>query len=70
MSRRARVRRRGGRARGGDRLPARGTARIPAPRPTAAPARPGTRGSAGDWVLLPGGTWRRVETIRVRHLFG
>ncbi|MGW2491966.1 hypothetical protein ACWCV9_32745 [Streptomyces sp. NPDC001606] len=28
------------------------------------------RGSKDDWVLLPGGVWRRVETIRVRSLFG
>ncbi|MEU5539968.1 hypothetical protein [Streptomyces sp. NPDC020362] len=70
MSRRARARRRGARARAGDRLPAHGTARVPAPRPTARAARPGARGKAGDWVLLPGGTWRRVETIRVRRLFG
>ncbi|GHI03883.1 hypothetical protein AQI88_08575 [Streptomyces cellostaticus] len=71
MSRRARARRRGGRARGGDRLPAHGATRVPAPRATAGgPPQWSGRGTAGDWVLLPGGTWRRVETIRVRSLFG
>ncbi|MFH8342330.1 hypothetical protein [Streptomyces sp. AM6-12] len=27
-------------------------------------------GPGNQWLLLPGGTWRRVETIRVRALFG
>ncbi|MGW3267794.1 hypothetical protein [Streptomyces sp. NPDC001056] len=27
-------------------------------------------GPGNQWLLLPGGTWRRVETIRVRGLFG
>ncbi|MGJ5749007.1 hypothetical protein FB563_6575 [Streptomyces puniciscabiei] len=26
--------------------------------------------SKNDWLLLPGGSWRHVETIRVRSLFG
>jgi hypothetical protein len=28
------------------------------------------RYAVGEWILLPGGTWRRVETIRVPSLFG
>jgi hypothetical protein len=28
------------------------------------------RRTAGEWLLLPDGTWRRVETIRVPSLFG
>ncbi|ANP51327.1 hypothetical protein AVL59_18375 [Streptomyces griseochromogenes] len=70
MSRRARARRRTGRSHGRDRQPARGTTRVPAPRATGGPPRSSARGTAGDWLLLPGGIWRRVETIRVRNLFG
>ncbi|MFD1659379.1 hypothetical protein ACFSL4_14485 [Streptomyces caeni] len=50
---------RGARARGGTRAPETGGAR--------------QRGKAPDapgWVLLPGTGWRRVDTIRVRRLFG
>ncbi|MEU3028336.1 hypothetical protein ACPCBC_11805 [Streptomyces incarnatus] len=44
-------------------------------RPRAGDAIPGTgrrrgHGPGNQWLLLPGGTWRRVETIRVRGLFG
>lgn len=73
MSRRGGAGRRTGRARCGARLPSRGTARVTAAQVPAGPVGPaGGRGRAagGDWVLLPGGTWRRVETIRVRSLFG
>jgi hypothetical protein len=42
--------------------------------PTRRAARPAVvrRASStkGDWLLLPGGSWRHVETIRVRSLFG
>ncbi|MFG3203673.1 hypothetical protein [Streptomyces sp. NPDC048192] len=46
----------------GSRLPSRRAARTPAVRRTTS--------ANGDWVLLPGGSWRHVETIRVRGLFG
>ncbi|MFE0512997.1 hypothetical protein [Streptomyces sp. NPDC058964] len=42
----------------------------PAARATGGSVRWSARGTAGDWLLLPGGTWRRVETIRVQSLFG
>ncbi|MFF7969893.1 hypothetical protein [Streptomyces sp. NPDC007905] len=70
MSRRARARRRNEPARGANRMPAHGAARVRGAPVTAGPGRWSARGAAGDWVLLPGGTWRRVETIRVRALFG
>ncbi|MFF9410604.1 hypothetical protein ACF1B0_34520 [Streptomyces anandii] len=47
--------------------------------PSGGPARPRTARSAhplvarsadGDRLLLSDGTWRRVETLRVRSLFG
>ncbi|MER7915401.1 MULTISPECIES: hypothetical protein [unclassified Streptomyces] len=51
-------------------LPARRNAR-----PRAGDVAPGAghwrgHGPGNQWLLLPGGTWRRVETIRVRGLFG
>ncbi|MER6573313.1 hypothetical protein ABT288_46030 [Streptomyces sp. NPDC001093] len=46
----------------GSRLPSRRTAR------TAVVRRASS--TKGDWMLLPGGSWRHVETIRVRSLFG
>ncbi|MEU2305953.1 hypothetical protein [Streptomyces misionensis] len=44
-------------------------------RPRTAHGTPGAghwrgHGAGNQWLLLPGGTWRRVETIRVRGLFG
>ncbi|MEV7687526.1 hypothetical protein ACFW1F_28950 [Streptomyces bungoensis] len=39
-------------------------------RPAAGSVHLRARGAAGDWILLPDGTWRHVETIRVRSLFG
>ena len=55
---------------GGAPLPTRRTAR-----PRTTHATPGAghwrgHGPGNQWLLLPGGTWRRVETIRVRGLFG
>ncbi|MER6736981.1 hypothetical protein [Streptomyces puniciscabiei] len=46
----------------GSRLPTRRAARN-----TAARRGPASK---SDWLLLPGGSWRHVETIRVRSLFG
>ncbi|WP_330341986.1 hypothetical protein [Streptomyces sp. NBC_00557] len=46
----------------GSRLPSRRAARPAAVRKATS--------ANGDWVLLPGGSWRHVETIRVRGLFG
>ncbi|MFG2881708.1 hypothetical protein ACGFYV_05185 [Streptomyces sp. NPDC048297] len=66
MSKRKRAGRVAEHADGGARLPS----RIAAARPTGGSARWSARGTAGDWLLLPGGTWRRVETIRVQTLFG
>ena len=45
------------------------------PRPRSGNPPPGTahwrgHGPGNQWLLLPGGTWRRVETIRVRGLCG
>ncbi|MGW0769473.1 hypothetical protein [Streptomyces sp. NPDC002676] len=47
------------------------SARLPSRRaaPTTA-ARAKAATAEGDRVLLPGGSWRRVETIRVPRLFG
>ncbi|MEU7059129.1 hypothetical protein [Streptomyces sp. NPDC046197] len=70
MSKRTRVDPRAERACCGARLPPHETARVPAAQPMAGSVRRGARGAAGDWLLLPGGSWRRVETIRVRSLFG
>ncbi|MFF3916890.1 hypothetical protein ACFYZB_26040 [Streptomyces sp. NPDC001852] len=46
----------------GSRLPTRRAARTPGVRRASSPK--------SDWLLLPGGSWRHVETIRVRSLFG
>ncbi|GGN88254.1 hypothetical protein GCM10011579_081860 [Streptomyces albiflavescens] len=66
MSKRRRAKRVAERAGGSARLPS----QVAAARATGGSVRLSARGTAGDWVLLPGGTWRRVETIRVRSLFG
>ncbi len=60
MSKRTRVGPRDRRARCGARLPSARAGR----------RSPLARGAGDDWVLLPDGTWRRVQTIRVRSLFG
>ncbi|MFE3632736.1 hypothetical protein [Streptomyces cellostaticus] len=70
MSKRARTLPRIESERCGARLPSRGTARAPAVRPQNGRATRESRGAAGEWMLLPGGTWRRVRTIRVPSLFG
>ncbi|MGW2702789.1 hypothetical protein [Streptomyces sp. NPDC001340] len=70
MSKRTRVDRRAGRARCGAPLPTTSTARMRTARSTAGSVHLRALGAAGDWMLLPDGTWRRVETIRVRNLFG
>ncbi|MEU5313553.1 hypothetical protein [Streptomyces sp. NPDC021562] len=57
--------RRAGRAPCGARLPAASPAR---PRAAVGSFRP--RRTAHDRLLLADGTWRHVETIRVRSLFG
>ncbi|MGV4981050.1 hypothetical protein ACWC0C_27295 [Streptomyces sp. NPDC001709] len=46
----------------GSRLPTRRAARTTVVRRASS--------AKGDWLLLPGGSWRHVETIRVRSLFG
>ncbi|MEV6053605.1 hypothetical protein [Streptomyces sp. NPDC052107] len=46
----------------GSRLPTRRASRTAVVRRAAS--------TKGDWLLLPGGSWRHVETIRVRSLFG
>ncbi|WP_089107364.1 hypothetical protein [Streptomyces hyaluromycini] len=61
---------RGERARCGARLPPRRTAHVRIRRPAAGSVRLAARAAFEDWLLLPDGTWRRVETIRVRGLFG
>ncbi|MET8946871.1 hypothetical protein ABZX30_25735 [Streptomyces sp. NPDC004542] len=66
MSKRRRAKRPAQRGGGGARLPS----RAGAAHATGGPVLHSARGTAGDWVLLPGGTWRRVETIRVQRLFG
>ncbi|MCX4572676.1 hypothetical protein [Streptomyces sp. NBC_01571] len=66
MSKRKRAERRTGRTGGSARMPS----QVPAERSNGGSARWSARGTAGDWLLLPGGTWRRVETIRVESLFG
>ncbi|GGS81094.1 hypothetical protein [Streptomyces cinerochromogenes] len=48
---------------------ARQTRRRAAP-PAAGSSRARARSANGERMLLPDGTWRRVETIRVRSLFG
>ncbi|WP_225823844.1 hypothetical protein [Streptomyces naphthomycinicus] len=63
MSKRKRARRR---AAGSGRAPA----AVTGGRATGGSVRWSARGRAGDWLLLPGGAWRRVETIRVESLFG
>ncbi|GGX79798.1 hypothetical protein [Streptomyces anandii] len=50
----------------GARLPSGGPAR----RRTARSAHPLARSADGNRLLLSDGTWRRVETLRVRSLFG
>ncbi|MQY36613.1 hypothetical protein SRB17_46150 [Streptomyces sp. RB17] len=62
MSKGALPRPRAGMRECGSRLPTRRAARTAV----------GRRASSakGDWMLLPGGSWRHVETIRVRSLFG
>lgn len=66
MSKCRRAKRVAERASGSARLPS----QVAAARATGGSVRSSTRGAAGDWVLLPGGTWRHVETIRVQSLFG
>ncbi|MFY4718201.1 hypothetical protein [Streptomyces sp. LaBMicrA B280] len=51
-------------------LPAHGDARPRVGDPPPGTGRRRGRGPGDQWLLLPGGTWRRVETIRVRALFG
>ncbi|MGW5329177.1 hypothetical protein [Streptomyces sp. NPDC004014] len=51
-------------------LPPRGTARLAGVRVKDGHGARASRGASGDWMLLPGGTWRRVRTIRVPSLFG
>ncbi|MGW0771153.1 hypothetical protein [Streptomyces sp. NPDC002676] len=51
-------------------MPSTSTARLRTARSTAGSVRLRARGAVGDWMLLPGGIWRRVETIRVRNLLG
>lgn len=46
------------------------SARRRATRPAIGTVRSVARNAEGDRMLLPDGTWRRVETIRVRSLFG
>ncbi|MGW3361225.1 hypothetical protein ACWDFL_38655 [Streptomyces bungoensis] len=72
MSRRKRTRGAGRTetARCGAPLPSTRKARRRAARQAAGSVHLRARGAAGDWMLLPDGTWRRVETIRVRSLFG
>ncbi|GHD91892.1 hypothetical protein [Streptomyces naganishii] len=50
----------------GARLPSGGSARPRAARST----HPAARSADGNRLLLFDGTWRRVETLRVRSLFG
>jgi hypothetical protein len=66
MGKRRRAKRRAERAGGSLQLPA----QVAAARATGGSVRWRACGTAGDWLLLPGGTWRRVETIRVQSLFG
>ncbi|MFE5400190.1 hypothetical protein ACFQ9Z_02100 [Streptomyces sp. NPDC056580] len=54
----------------GARLPSRGNARLAAGRAKDGHGTRTSRGASGDWMLLPGGTWRHVRTIRVPSLFG
>ncbi|MGW0285759.1 hypothetical protein ACWDXT_21960 [Streptomyces sp. NPDC003236] len=54
----------------GARLPARAAARSEAVRARDGRAARAPRRGAGEWMLLPGGTWRHVRTIRVPSLFG
>ncbi|GHE13494.1 hypothetical protein [Streptomyces alanosinicus] len=70
MSKRTRVDSRAERAICGAVLPWAGKTRRGVMRPTAGSIRSQARSAGGDRVLLPDGTWRRVETIRVRSLFG
>lgn len=70
MSRRVRVDSRAERSRCGAPLPSARKTRRRATRPAVGSVRLSARGAAGDRMLLPDGTWRRVETIRVRSLFG
>ncbi|MFJ9865723.1 hypothetical protein [Streptomyces sp. NPDC101165] len=70
MSKRTRADRRVERACCGAPLPTPRTARLRTARSTAGSVHLRARGAADDWMLLPDGTWRRVETIRVRNLFG
>ncbi|MEV5875405.1 hypothetical protein AB0L75_14460 [Streptomyces sp. NPDC052101] len=70
MSKRTRVDSRVERANCSAALPWAGKTRRGAMRSTAGSMRSQARSAGGDRVLLPDGTWRRVETIRVRSLFG
>ncbi|MEU1709945.1 hypothetical protein ABZ478_32015 [Streptomyces sp. NPDC005706] len=54
----------------GARLPSRKTVRSKAVRAKDGRVTRAPRGAAGEWMLLPGGTWRHVRTIRVPSLFG
>ncbi|MGX4695297.1 hypothetical protein [Streptomyces sp. JNUCC 63] len=47
-----------------------GKARRRPAQPAAGSVRSRARSADDDRMLLPDGTWRRVETIRVRSLFG
>ncbi|MFS4094317.1 hypothetical protein [Streptomyces sp. AF1A] len=51
-------------------LPSRRDPRTRTARADPGAARRRKRGMGEQWLLLPGGIWRRVETIRVRSLFG
>ncbi|WEO93899.1 hypothetical protein A6P39_007680 [Streptomyces sp. FXJ1.172] len=51
-------------------LPSARKARRRAGRPSAGTAGSSPRGPNGDRLLLPDGTWRHVETLRVPSLFG
>jgi hypothetical protein len=51
-------------------LPSRRDTRARTARADPGAARRRKRGMGEQWLLLPGGIWRRVETIRVRSLFG
>ena len=62
MSKGAIARSRAGATGCGSRLPTRRAPRTDVVRRASQPK--------GDWLLLPGGSWRHVETIRVRDLFG
>ncbi|MEW2286395.1 hypothetical protein [Streptomyces sp. NPDC047841] len=69
MSRRTQPDARAERTGRGPALPSARKTRRRAARP-AGSGRLSAHSADGERMLLPGGTWRRVETIRVRSLFG